>query len=67
MCHHVHVQVKLTPAEKRAARKMYGVMIPVYASIALLMLAAVAALHQPQRGAVMTAQAAGPPVAAGDR
>jgi hypothetical protein len=67
MCHHVHVQANLTPAEKRAARKMYGVMIPVYASIALMMLAALAATHQPQRGATMTAEAAGSPVSAGDR
>lgn len=39
MCHHVHVT--LSAADKAAAKKMTGVMIPVYAAVLLAIFAAV--------------------------
>jgi hypothetical protein len=57
MCHHVHV--KLTPAEEKAVRKMYGIMVPVFASVILVLVAAIA-FTQPPRGSdkLLTADAA---------
>jgi hypothetical protein len=40
MCHHVHVT--LTAEERKEARKLTGLMIPVYASIVLAVIAVVA-------------------------
>jgi hypothetical protein len=40
MCHHVHVM--LTTEEKQQARKLSGILIPVYASIVLAVIAYVA-------------------------
>jgi len=48
MCH--AVRVKLSPAEAKEARKLYGVMVPVYASIALIFLAAVLLSSVPRSG-----------------
>jgi hypothetical protein len=39
MCHHVHVT--LSAEEKKGAKKLAGVMIPLYASIMLAMIAVV--------------------------
>ena len=39
MCHHVHVT--LSAEEKKEAKKLAGVLIPIYASIALAMFALV--------------------------
>ena len=62
MCHHVHV--RLTDNDERAVRKMYGIMVPIYASVALVLLAAIA-LTQPLhgRGKILTADAAVPAAA----
>ena len=46
MCH--AVRVKLSPAEMKDVRKLSGVLIPVYASIALVLLAAIAITHVPR-------------------
>ena len=40
MCHHVHVT--LSAEEKKDVKKLSGIMIPVYASIMLAMIAVVA-------------------------
>ena len=40
MCHHVYV--KLSAEEKKEAKKLSGILIPVYASIVLAVVAVVA-------------------------
>jgi len=62
MCRSVHVRV--TPADARAVRKMYGVMVPVVASIMALFVVAAALTHQPRADKVLTADAAAQPVSA---
>jgi hypothetical protein len=42
MCHHVHIHVRLSAEEKKDVKKLTGIMIPVYASIVLAMIAVVA-------------------------
>jgi len=42
MCHHVYVQVPLSAEDKKAAKKLRGVMIPIYASVLLAVIAVVA-------------------------
>ena len=39
MCHHAHVHVTLSAEDKAAAKKLSGIMIPVYASIVLAVIA----------------------------
>jgi hypothetical protein len=39
MCHHVHVRVTLSAEDKKAAKKLSGIMVPVYASIVLAVIA----------------------------
>jgi len=63
MCHHVHV--KLTAPETKAVRKMYGIMVPVFASIVLLLLAAITLTQPPRAGDVLMAEATSAPVTAG--
>ena len=62
MCRHVHV--RLSEADERAVRKIYGVMVPVFASIALMLLATVALMQPPRQGEVLTAEAARTPATA---
>ncbi len=52
MCH--AVRVKLSPAEKKDVRKLSGVLIPIYASIALVLLAAIAITQVPRAGEPVT-------------
>ena len=53
MCHYGHV--KLTASEQKAVRKWYGVLLPVYASIALALLVAGALIQPPRQGALIAA------------
>lgn len=39
MCH--SVRIKLSPAETKEAKKLWGVMIPIYASVALVIAASI--------------------------
>jgi hypothetical protein len=48
MCH--AVRVKLSPAEKKEVRKLSGVLIPIYASVALVLFAVMALTHVPRSG-----------------
>jgi hypothetical protein len=48
MCHHIHVT--LSAEEKQAARKLSGIMIPVYASIVLAIIAVVSLTGAPRQG-----------------
>jgi hypothetical protein len=56
MCRHVHV--RLTPSDENAVRKMYGVMVPVFASIVLLLFGAITLKLPPRAGEALTAEAA---------
>jgi hypothetical protein len=46
MCH--AVRVRLSPAEKNEVRKLSGVLIPIYASVALVLFAVMALTHIPR-------------------
>jgi hypothetical protein len=52
MCH--AVRVTLSPAEAKAMRKLYGAMVPVYASLALVVIAALAFSAGPRPGEAVT-------------
>ena len=39
MCHHAHVHVTLPAEERKAAKKLSGIVIPVYASVVLAAIA----------------------------
>ena len=58
MCHHVHVT--LSAEEKAAVRKLSGIMIPVYASILLAMIAVVAVGGGSRQGEMIAASSALP-------
>jgi hypothetical protein len=55
MCHHVHVHVTLSAEDKKAAKKLWGAMIPIYASIVLAVVAAVAFTGSPQKSELVAA------------
>jgi hypothetical protein len=57
MCH--FGQVRLTESDRKAVRGLWGVIIPVYASIGLCVLAALA-FHAGSRDGRMMAQASNP-------
>ena len=50
MCHHVHVHVTLSAEDKKDVKKLSGIMIPVFASIVLAMIAVVAVTGTPRQG-----------------
>ena len=56
MCHHVHVT--LSAEDKKGARKLSGIMIPVYASIVLAVVAVVTLTGGPPRGELIASSAA---------
>jgi hypothetical protein len=58
MCHHAHVHVMLSAEDKKDVKKLAGVMIPVYASILLAMIAAVAVAGAPRQGELIASVAA---------
>jgi hypothetical protein len=55
MCHHVYVT--LSAEEKKEAKKLAGVMIPVYASIVLGVIALVAVSSAPRQGELVASTA----------
>ena len=58
MCHHAHVHVTLSAADKKDVKKLSGIMIPVYASIMLAVIAAVAVTSSPRRGELIASTSA---------
>ena len=48
MCQFIHV--RLTPEEKKEVRKLSGVMIPIYASVAVVLFAVVILTRLPNPG-----------------
>jgi hypothetical protein len=53
MCRSVHV--RLTPSEHKEVARWSGIMIPVYASIAVFVLVALVVTHQPRTGEMIAA------------
>ena len=47
MCHHVHVT--LSAEDKKDVKKLSGIMIPIYASIVLAVIAVVAVTSAPRQ------------------
>jgi hypothetical protein len=56
MCHHVHVP--LSTEDKAAAKRIAGVMVPIYASILLAVVALVALNAQPRQGELVASASA---------
>jgi len=56
MCHNVHVT--LSAEEKKDVRKLCGIMIPVYASIMLAVIAVVSVSSGPPRGELLASASA---------
>lgn len=56
MCHHVHVA--LSAEDKAAVKKLSGMMIPVYASIVLAVIAIVAVSGTPRQGELIATTSA---------
>ncbi len=55
MCHHVYV--RLSAEEKKEAKKLSGILIPVYASIVLAVVAVVTITSAPRQGEQIAATA----------
>ena len=58
MCHLAHVRVTLSAEDKKDIKKLAGVMVPVYASILLAMVAAVAVAGAARQGELVASAAA---------
>ncbi|MGH6665217.1 MAG: hypothetical protein ACREB2_09995 [Pseudolabrys sp.] len=56
MCHHVHVI--LSAEDKKEARKLAGVMIPIYASVVLAVIAVVAVSSTTRQGELIASTSA---------
>lgn len=56
MCHHVYL--RLTAEEKKEARKVAGVMIPIYASVVLAVVAVVAVTSAPRQSELLAQSSA---------
>jgi hypothetical protein len=51
MCHHVHVT--LSPDERACAKRLTGLIIPVYAAVVLAIIAVAAVTGGPRSGALV--------------
>jgi hypothetical protein len=61
-------RIKLTHADQIEVKKLTGIMIPIYASIAVILLAVTVVLHLPRSGdAIAVAKSSLPPVEQGQR
>jgi hypothetical protein len=56
MCHHVHVT--LSAEDRKHVKKLSGLMIPVYASILLAVIAVVAVTGTPRQGQLIASSSA---------
>ncbi|MGH6727369.1 MAG: hypothetical protein ACREB8_12615 [Pseudolabrys sp.] len=54
MCHHVHVT--LSAEDIKAAKKLSGILLPVYASIVLATIAVVAVTGAPRQGELIASR-----------
>jgi hypothetical protein len=58
MCHPAHIHVTLTAEDKKDIKKLSGLMIPVYASILLAIIAVVAVTGTPRQGELIASASA---------
>jgi hypothetical protein len=56
MCHHVYIS--LSAEEKKEAKKLSGILIPVYASIVLAVIALIAVTSAPRQGEMLASRSA---------
>ena len=63
MCHYGHI--RLSPTEHKEIARWTGIMIPVYASIAVLVIAALVVTHQPRTGELIASAPASDTASAG--
>jgi hypothetical protein len=61
------VRVRLSPSERQDAARLTGILLPVYASIVLLLAAGVYATHAMRGGTVMAASSHAPAIASAAR
>jgi hypothetical protein len=61
MCQFIHV--RLTPEEKKEVRKLSGVMIPIYASVAFVLFTALVLMRFPNSGEAVAVAKNSPPAA----
>jgi hypothetical protein len=58
MCHHVHVHAVLSAEDRKAVRKLSGMMIPVYASVLIALFALVAVTGGTRQGELIASSSA---------
>ena len=58
MCHHAHIRVLLTAEDRREVKKLSSIMIPVYASVLLAMIAVVALSSGLRQGELIASSSA---------
>ena len=58
MCHPAHIHVMLSPEDKKDVKKLAGIMIPVYASAMLALIAFVAVTASPRQGELIASTTA---------
>jgi hypothetical protein len=58
MCHHVHIRVLLTEEDRKDVKKLSGIMVPVYASVLLAMIAVVALSSGSRQGELIASSSA---------
>ena len=58
MCHHYHIHVRLSAEEKKEVKKLSGIMVPVYASMLVALVAFVAATGSARQGELIASTSA---------
>jgi hypothetical protein len=58
MCHHAHTRIELSAEERKGLKKLSGLMIPIYASILLTLVAVVALGGSSRQGELVAASSA---------
>ena len=58
MCHHYHIHVRLSAEEKKEVKKLSGIMIPVYASVLVALVAFVAVSGSARHGELVASTSA---------
>lgn len=65
MCHFVHA--RLSPSERKQVARLTGIMLPVYASIALAIFAGAYVAHTVRAGTMIAASSDAPAIRAAER
>ncbi|HXZ23036.1 MAG TPA: hypothetical protein VEH78_09755 [Pseudolabrys sp.] len=58
MCHHYHIHVLLSAEDKKDVKKLSGIMVPVYASVLVALIAFVAVTGTSRQGELIASTAA---------